>query len=347
MTRAFVTGANGHIGASIVKELEGRGYEVSGLVRPGSDRRGLEGSALTIHEGDVLDAPSVARAMKGADVVFHCAASFALWARDPDEILRPALEGTRNVLEAAASAGVRRVVHTSSAAAVGASTSADRLLMEDDWFDDPRVPYYQAKTQSERLAVRLARERGIDLVTVCPTMVLGAGDYRLTPSQRVLLDLVNGKGVTVDGGTNVVSAADVAVGHVLAAERGRPFERYILGGDNLSIVEIGGLLEALTGVRPKHLRLPRWAFKGIAAVMELGAGIRHRAPAMTRAAVDDVLGKYAWYDLTRARAELGFEAAPAMLVIAEAIQWYGQMGWLVPGVAAQFEERADNSPLAA
>jgi dihydroflavonol-4-reductase len=327
MAKTFVTGVTGHIGGAVARELVKRGSEVVGLVRPGSDRRGIQDLDVQVVEGDVLDRASVDRAVLGAKVVIHCAANFAIWAKTEDEILRPAIEGTRNVLEAAACAGVRRVVHTSSAAAVGAASSADRLLNEEDWFDGPRVPYYQAKTRGERLARKLGAQLGIDVVTVCPTMVLGGGDYRLTPSQRVLLDLVNGTGVTVEGGTNVVSVEDVALGHVLAAEQGRPGARYLVGGDNISIVELGGLVEAVTGVRPKHLDLPKWAFKGMAAMMEIGANLSKKAPPMTRAAVDDVLGKYAWYDLSRSQAQLGLEPTPALLVVAEAIEWYCRMGW--------------------
>lgn len=336
MTNAIVTGANGHIGSNLVRELVRRGYRVSGLVRPGSDRRGLDGVDVEIFEGDVLDPVSVERALRGQEVVFHCAASFAIWSKDPDAILRPAIEGTRNVLEAAARAGVRRVVHTSSAASVGASSSADRLLNEDDWMDDPRVPYYQAKTRSERLARKLAQELQLDLVTVCPTMVLGPNDFRLTPSQKVLLDLVTGKSGTVDGGTNIVSVEDVALGHALAAEKAPSGGRYLLGGDNLTIVELGGLVAALTGHAPKHLGLPKWAFKGIAALMEFGAELRGTAPALTRAAVDDLLGKFACYDVTRARTQLGLEPKPALLVVAEAIEWFCTMGWVGPELSAAF-----------
>jgi len=330
MAKTLVTGATGHIGSMVVRELVNRGHRTVALVRHHSDRRGLEDVDVELVEGDVLDRASVDRAAAGTEIVIHCAANFAIWAKNESEILKPALEGTRNVLQAAARAGTRRVVHTSSAAAVGAAPSADRLLNEDDWFDDPRVPYYQAKTRSERLARKVASELELDLVTVCPTMVLGGNDYRLTPSQRVILDLVRGTGATVGGGTNIVSVEDVALGHVLAAEIGKPGARYLLGGDNISIVELGGLVEAITGVRPRHLDLPKWAFKGIAAFMEIGASLSRKPPHLTRAAVDDVLGKYAWYDLSRSQAQLGLESSPALHVVAEAIEWFGKMGWIDP-----------------
>lgn len=347
MTHAFVTGANGHIGSNIVRELLSRGHRVTALVRPGADLRGLAGLDVKLAEGDVLDRSGVERAMAGAELVFHAAANFSLWARTDDDILRPSLEGTKNVLLAAKSVGVRRVVHTSSAASVGASDTADRLMSADDWFDDPRVPYYQAKTRAERLARQLARDEGIDLVTVCPTLVLGPHDYRMTPSQRPVVDLVNGKGVTVDGGMNVIGVRDVAEGHVLAATKGRSFGRYILGGDNLTLSELGALLEVLVGVRPRHVRLPRWAFKGLAALMEVGASLGNQAPALTRAAVHDVLGKYAWYDVEPTRHELGLEPAPALLVLADALRWYAERGWLRADVVERLSDAASAESLAA
>jgi dihydroflavonol-4-reductase len=338
MSQAFVTGANGHIGSNIVRELLARDHEVTAFVRPTADRRSLSGLPIRIVEGDVLEAAGTERAMAGAELVFHAAANFSLWAKDDDEILRPSIEGTRNVLLAAKRVGARRVVYTSSAAAVGASETADRLLTAEDWSVDPRVPYYQAKVRGERLARDLAREEGVDLVTVCPTLVLGAHDYRMTPSQRPVVDLVNGKGVTVDGGMNVVSVRDVAEGHVLAATEGRSFGRYILGGDNMTVSELGSMIGVLTGVTPRHVRLPKWAFKGLAALLEIGAGIRNSAPLLTRAAVDDVLGKYAWYDTEPSRYELGLEPAPAMVVVAEALAWYAERGWLHPSIARRLAD---------
>jgi dihydroflavonol-4-reductase len=338
MSHAFVTGANGHIGSNIVRELLARGHEVTAFVRPSADLRSLDGLSVTIARGDVLDPVGVERAMARAELVFHAAANFSLWARTEDEVLRPSIDGTRNVLRAAKRVAARRVVYTSSAAAVGASETADRLLSSDDWSVDPRVPYYRAKVRGEELARELASETGVDLVTVCPTLVLGPHDYRMTPSQRPIVDLVSGRGVTVDGGMNIVGVRDVAEGHVLAATEGRSFGRYILGGDNMTISELGAIIAVLTGVKPRHVRLPKWAFKGLAALMEIGAGIRNAAPALTRAAVEDVLGKYAWYDTGASRHELGLEPAPAMMVVAEALQWYAERGWLPPDVAHRLSD---------
>lgn len=333
MKRVVVTGANGHIGANVVRALlERRGVEVVAFVRPGSDRRGIEGLPIEIAEGDILRPDTLAEAMRGADTLIHCAAQFALWAKDADAILRPAIEGTENVLRAAAAAGVRRVVVTSSVATVGGSTSADVLLDAEHWAEGLTVPYYVAKQRAERRAWELAEELGLAMCTILPTMVLGPHDHRITPSTKVILDMLKGDGATVDGGGNLVDVRDVAEAHVRAAERGVPGERYIVGGENVATREIGALVERVAGVKVKHLTFPRWLFSTVAGVMELGAAITGKPPALTRAVVRDLLGRYAWYDLSKTRAHLGLEPRDAEAVIRATAEWLAP--WITPAAEA-------------
>lgn len=339
MARVLVTGSTGHIGANVVRELLQAGHQPVAFVRETSSREPIEGLEAAIAVGDVLDAASLEKAARGTQVIIHCAANFSLWAKDPDTILKPAVEGTRNAFRAAAANGVRRIVLTSSAAAIGASPSPDRLMTEADWLDDAETPYYRAKLESERLAYELAKETGVEVVVLCPALVLGAHDYRITPSMRPILDIANGKGPTVEGGAAIITARNVARAHVAAMRRGESGERYVLGGDNCTLVEIGRLVSAYTGTQPKHLTLPRWAFVSIAAMMELGASLSGKPPAMTRAAVRDVLGKYAWYDCSKARAALGFVPESAEHVIGETIRWFLQRGWLSPKIAERTRER--------
>jgi dihydroflavonol-4-reductase len=338
--RTLVTGASGHIGNHLVRELLARGHEVTALVRPTSDPRSLHDLRIRRVLGDVLEPASLAEAAEGAEVVFHAAANFSIWSKNPADILRPSIEGTRNVIAAAARAGAKRIVHTSSCVAMGFCERADApLRTERDWRGESHVDYYRAKTDGERAAVEAAREHALPIVTLCPTLVLGARDFRVTPSTRMLLDLANGSGPTVDGGANVVGAADVARAHVLAAERGRPGERYLVGGENLTLVRLGELVAACTGRAPKHVAAPRWVFHGLAAFAELGASISGKPPSLTRAAVRDVIGKYAWFDVSKAREELGFEAAPAAEVVRETIAWLAEQGRLTPAVAAEVAKR--------
>lgn len=328
MKRAIVTGANGHIGAWVVRTLIDRGVDVVAFVRPGSDRRGLEGLEVELAEGDILAPETLPPAMEGCDTLFHCAAVFSLWAKDDDPILRAAIDGTENVLRAAAAASIRRVVLTSSVATVGGSTSADVLLDADCWAEGLTVPYYVAKQRAERRAWELAEELGLEMCTILPTVVLGPGDHRITPSTKVVLDMLRGEGATVDGGANVVDVRDVAEAHVLAAECGVAGQRYIVGGENIATRELGTIVERLAGVKVKHLTFPRWVFSTAAAMMELGAAITGKPPGLTRAVVHDLLGRYAWYDATKTHAHLGLEPRGAEEVLRATVEW------LKPHVAA-------------
>ncbi len=323
MKRAIVTGANGHIGANVVRALLTRDVEVVAFVRPGSDRRGLEGLDVELAEGDILAPETLGPAMEGCDALFHCAAVFALWSKDGDEsILRAAIEGTGNVLRAAAAAGIRRAVVTSSVAAVGGSTSADQLLDAEHWAQGLTVPYYVAKQTAERRAFELAQELGLELCTILPTLVLGPHDHRVTPSSKLVLDMLRGEGATVEGGGNVVDVRDVAEAHVRAFERGVAGERYIVGGENLTNRELGALVERVAGVKVKHLTLPRWLFSTVAGAMELGAAISGKPPTLTRAAVHDLFGRFAWYDTTKTRSQLGLEPRDAEAVIRATAEWF-------------------------
>lgn len=325
--KVLLTGATGHIGANIARELLREGHEVVALVRAGSDRRGIEGLKLELVEGDILDPRSLERAARGVDAVIHAAAQFEVLGR-AEPILRTAIEGTENVLHAAAVAGARRVVVTSSAAAVGASERADELRTEQDWFDAATVPYYQAKQQAERRAHALAKELGLQCISLLPTLVLGPEDYRVTPSMRPILDVATGKQPTFDGGLNVVSVHDVARAHVAALTRGEPGERYLIAGENLTLKELGALISDLVKRPVKHMPLPKWLVGVVAALGETVAGITKKPPALSRALVHDVYGKYAFVDGTKGRVAFSLEPVRAKEVVAETLAWFEQRGLL-------------------
>lgn len=332
MTKVLVTGANGHIGSNIVRVLLERGLEPVALVRRTSDTRSLDGLDVQRAIGDIMDRASLERAVEGCDYVIHTAANFSVWG-DEDSIVGPSVVGTENVFAAAAGAGVRRIVCTSSCAVAGFGETPDEIRSESDWRDTSHMAYYKAKHAGERTAMACGERHGIDVVNILPTHVLGEGDWRITSSMKVVLDLFNNAGPTVDGGTNLTTARDVAIAHVNALEKGRPGERYIVGGDNVTIEELGILVTELTGVTPMHLRLPRWAFMSMARVMELGAKLTGKPPQMTRAAVRDVLGRYAFFDCSKANTELGLYPTPARAVIRETAQWLLDRGHLEPAAA--------------
>lgn len=326
--KALVTGATGHIGSTLCRALREDGAEVVAFVRPSSNRRALDGLAVDVAEGDVLDRGALAAAAATCDVIFHAAALFEVSGRDAAAVQRVAVEGSRNAIAAGAAASAR-VVLVSSVAAAGMGDGPSALLDEDAWAADPTVPYYRAKLDGEREAERLATELGVDLVRVLPTLVLGPGDYRVTPSSRVLVDLLRGDGVTVDGGANVIDVRDLACGMVAAADRGRPGARYILGGENASIRELGAIVSRYSGKPIRHVALPRWAMTALAGAMELGAAVRGKTPPLTRALVHDVYGRYAWYDVARARNELGLTTRPLAETIRDAARFFETQG-IVP-----------------
>jgi dihydroflavonol-4-reductase len=274
-------------------------------------------------------------------VVFHAAAVHALWAKDPEaEILRPAIEGTTNAIVAARRAGVRRVVLTSSCNAVGFTLDATQRPDETVWKEGARMAYAQAKIRSERAAFERAAAEGIELVSVLPTGILGPGDRRITPTTRYLRDLVNGTApLFASGGVNVVDARDVARAHVLAATKGRAGERYLIGGEDLTYEALGALVAELTGTKPKTLGLPRWALMGAAALMEAGAKLTGREPGLTRAMIHDGFGRYSWFDIGKARRELGFAAAPAREVVLATVVWLLERGALLPAAAERTRAR--------
>jgi dihydroflavonol-4-reductase len=336
---ALVTGASGHLGANLVRELLQHGYRVVALVRPTSDLSGLKGLDVELRQGDVMDREGLEAAAAGCQLIFHAAAVFKFWVKDPEEVLGPALEGTRNIFAAAARTHPRRIVYTSSCAAVGTSTDREALRTEDDWAESPHNIYHQAKLESEKLAHRLAGETQIPTVVICPTGLLGAHDHRVTPLMRLVRDWVNRTTVTWEGGINCIDVADAARAHRLAAERGRPGARYIAAGDNIHVPDVSGILERLVGRGPRHIQLPYPLATGAAHLFELCARIRGIDPLISRSLHREFTRRYQFYDATRARSELGWTCKPFEGALRGAIAWLLHIGALKPRVAAKIADR--------
>lgn len=337
MQTALVTGANGHIGSNLTRELLSRGINVVALVRENADLRGLDGLNVKLARGDVLDADAVRRAVEGCDVVFHLAAPYAVWAKDPAQIVEPAVRGTENVLRAAKS-GARRVVVTGSCNAVGFTRGAP--LDETSWRESAASPYMRAKRDQERRAFELADELDLDVVTVLPTAVLGPHDYRKTPTTGPFVDALAGKG-PVPFAMNLVDVRDVATGHVLAAILGVRGERYILGGENVDIATLAQLIEKHTGNKPGKGLPPAWVLRTVAAVSEAVSAVSGKAPAITRAILDDVAGGAPLFHIAKAKRVLGYEPRGAEEVVVATIGWARQMGWL-PSTATLAKEPAQS-----
>jgi dihydroflavonol-4-reductase len=318
--KALVTGANGLIGANLVRELLAAGYDVRAMVRSSSNVSSLAGLAVEQVIGDILEPETLIPAAQGCEVIFHTAAVFAYGGYQAAELDRIAVQGTQNLLAAAAQARVRRVVLTSSSVVFG---SSDRPVVRDETFtlQEPDAPaYILAKAAQEQVAFAQAKELGLEVVAVCPTIVVGPYDVRLGPSNGLIIAyLTDPFKMTFPGGCNIVSAADVARGHRLAAEEGRPGRRYILGAENLEWPAIHGLISELCGLQGPYFFANHTASYLAATAAELLAAVTRQPPLTTRAQAK-MVGRYYWYRHNKAAA-LGYKPGPARQALAQAIAW--------------------------
>lgn len=328
MARVLVTGANGHIGNVLVRQLVERGDQVVAFVRPTADLTSLEGLALTYHKGDMQDAESIMKAAEGCDLIYHLAANYDLRAGSEAEIIEPAIRGAESIFNAAKVHGIKRVVFTSSIVAVGTSTDPTDIRDESRWNEEPINLYYRAKTESERRVHQLASETGIEVVIVNPAMVLGTRDFRLTPSMRYARDLLRGIIITIPSGLNVVSVQDVAAAHIAAADRGKPGERYIVGGENLSGKAMNQLVRQVSSAKPIHMWSPRWALMLTAIVVELLSKLVGIRAWITKSEVVEVAHRYAYYSTDKLRNELGVQPKDGQAVFEETRDWLISQGEL-------------------
>jgi dihydroflavonol-4-reductase len=331
--RTLVTGANGLIGAHLLRALLAEGADVTALVRPSADTSHIADLPVAFVVGDVLEPLSLSEAMAGQDVVFHTAVAFSYWGHEPAAMKRTAIEGSRNVLAAAAAAGVGRVVVTSSSVVLGASAKPDVRDEDCSAEDDPDEPaYVLAKIDQEREALRAALQLGIEVVFACPTMSVGPFGASLGPSNGVITSyLADPLRLTWAGGCNIVSARDVAWGHLLLARHGESGRRYVLGSENLAWADIHRLVAELAGVPPPAQTASAVACCAIAVGEEARARLTGKPPLATRAQAR-MVGRYYWYSHARAAA-LGYAPRPAREALADAL------AWLSPGPYVSREAR--------
>lgn len=319
--KALVTGANGLIGANIVRALLRQGAQVRALVRPTGDTTALRDLPVEMVMGDMLDPASLATACAGQTRVFHTAVPFSYWGPAAEDLDRTAVEGTCSLLAAAACAGVGRVVITSSTVTLGASTTPEVRDEDSSAEDDPdESAYVRAKLAQERLAREAAQAAGVDVVFALPTMTVGPHGATLGPSNGLIVSyLADPLKLTWAGGCNIASVHDVADGHLLLAERGLAGQRYVLGGENLHWAEVHGLVAELSGAPAPRIRAGALACYGVAAAAEARARITGETPLATRAQAR-MVGRYYWYSHARA-AELGYRPRSARQALAEATAW--------------------------
>ncbi len=318
--KVLVTGANGLIGANLTRQLIYAGYQVRALVRPTSDMRSLHGVDVETVYGDVLDAGSLPEAVQGCDIVFHTAAMFSYWQMNAAELENLAIEGTRNVITVAGKSGVSRMVLTSSSVVLG---SSDRPLVRNEEHQlgaNDTAAYIISKALQEQYAFGHAEDAGIELISVCPTMTVGPHGYRLGPSNGIIVSYLNDASrATFPGGCNIVSADDVARGHILAAETGVPGQHYVLGSENLSWFEIHKIISELCGIAGPYWKTNHTISYLAAAMDEITAKLSGEIPLTTRTQAR-MVGRYYWYDHGKAAA-LGYQPKSTRRALAEAISW--------------------------
>ena len=326
--KVLVTGATGFIGGNLARELWRRGDDVRALVRPDSNRLTIEDTGIVPVEGDILDRHSVDRAVQGCEGVVQVAAAYTFWSRDPAGVSRTNVAGTMNVLEAARQAGVSRTVYTSTVGTVG--LPKDGLGDEDTYLDPKSLHghYKKSKYRAEQEALAFAAA-GMPLVVVNPTAPVGPWDVKPTPTGKMILDFLRRKvPAYLKTGMNLVDVADVVEGHILALEKGKSGERYILGNRNVSLKEIFDILSSLTGLSAPRIRAPYWLVVGIGyADRFLEGTLLRREPAIP---VEGILASKtpAYVSCEKAVRELGQPQHPIEDALKQAVDWFTDHGYV-------------------
>jgi dihydroflavonol-4-reductase len=325
----LITGASGFVGSAVARCLVSAGYDVRVLLRPTSPRVNLADLRLEIVEGDLLDPGSIGRAMRDVRFLFHVAADYRLWARDPEDIVRTNVEGTRSVMIAAQRAGVERIVYTSSVATLAPRPDGQA---SDETSPLPQAQavgaYKYSKVVAERVVATMVADQHLPAIIVNPSTPIGPGDVRPTPTGRIIVEAAAGRMPGyIDTGLNLVHVDDVAAGHLAALQQGRIGERYILGGQNVLLRDMLGEIARFVGRRPPKLRLPRTLMFPIAYGAEAMARITGREPFVTTTGLRLAKDRM-FFTSEKAERELGYRARPYAEAIADAINWFRLRGYL-------------------
>ncbi|HYX03582.1 MAG TPA: hopanoid-associated sugar epimerase [Reyranella sp.] len=327
--RVLVTGASGFLGSAVARALVARGLRVRALVRPTSPRDNLEGLGCDVVSGDLTDRASLGAALNGMRHLFHVAADYRFWARDPSVILRVNVEGTRTLMQEALAAGVERIVHTSSVATLklaGATRPVDETAPLSP--DEAIGVYKRSKTLAERAVEAMIRDDRLPAVIVNPTTPIGPRDIKPTPTGRILLDAARGRiPAFVDTGLNFAHVDDIAEGHLLAFERGRIGERYILGGENVLLHDLLATIADAAGRRAPRIRLPRTPLFPLAYGAQAFALLTGREPLMTVDALR--MSRYhMFFTCAKAKRELGYSSRAYQEGVIDALAWFRKAGYL-------------------
>jgi dihydroflavonol-4-reductase len=323
----LVTGAAGFLGSHVARQLVARGEAVRVLVRASSSNRAISDLSLEYVTGDLRDAASLDRAMAGVKRVYHVAADYRLWTRKPQDIYDSNVGGTKNLLAAAKRAGVEQLIYTSTVATI----AVDRPELPNEFTDaklEEMVGHYKrSKWMAEREALQAAKE-GLPVIVAMPTTPVGPWDWKPTPTGKIILDFLNGKMPGyVETGLNFVGVEECAAGHLLAAERGKVGERYLLGAENLTLKGLLDLLAQITGLRAPAMRIPHGVALGVAYVESAFSRLVGKEPQIPVEGVKIAKHKM-FVDASRAQRELGFHPGPVAAALERAVRWYRANGYV-------------------
>jgi len=325
----LVTGATGFVGSAIVRRLLDNGETVRVLARPGSDRRNLDGLSVDVTEGDLLKPDTLVDVVAGCEGLFHVAADYRLWTRDPEAMFRANVEGTRQILLAAGRAGIKRMVYTSSVATLGIVPGG---VADEDTpvsYEDMIGVYKQSKFRAEEAAKQVIAEMSLPAVIVNPSTPIGPRDIKPTPTGRMVVEAAAGRmPAYVDTGLNIVHVDDVADGHLLAYEKGRIGERYVLGGENLELGDILTRIAEICGRKPPGVRIPHDLIMPIAHIAELWTRLTGGSEPFVTVDGVRMAKKKMFFSSAKAENELGYSARPAGEALRDAVDWFRANGYL-------------------
>lgn len=343
--RVLVTGANGHVGAAVVREALATGHHVVAMTRQGADLRGLAGLDVEHRHGEIQDGAAVRAAAEGCDGIIHLAAVYAVGARDVDRIVQPALVGAENVLRAAREVGAARVVHCSSTYAIGFSTEP-KARDASHWNERLDDPYAVAKTLSERKVWELAETLDVDVISINPNGVLGPWDYRRTPSEDLVIGSCAAPVARYPGGASFADVRDTAEILCAALTRGTPGERYIVSGDPLTIDELIAHGSSRTGNLSYPSPLPRGVVLPMWRAAEWAAGLAGMRMPLSSAAVSEFYRRWAWFDTTKTQQAFDWQPRPVRETVDTGLLWCVARGWITGRYARRIEETLGPPPAA-
>jgi len=325
----LVTGAAGFLGSHVTRQLVAHGETVRVLMRPSSSNRAISDLSLEYVTGDLRDAASLERAMNGVKRVFHVAADYRLWAKNPQDIYDSNVGGTKNLLAAAKNAGIEKLVYTSTVATI----AVDRPELPNEFTEtklEEMIGHYKrSKWMAEQEVLQEARQ-GLPAIVAMPTTPVGPWDWKPTPTGKIILDFLNGKlPGYVETGLNFVGAEECAAGHLLVAEKGKTGERYLLGAENLTLKELLDTLAKITGLRAPGMKIPHGVALGVAYVDTAFSRLIGREPHIPVEGVKIAEHKM-FVDASRAVKELGFQPGSVTAALERAVRWYREHGYMKP-----------------